>query len=462
MKNKINRKYVQIGKVAFAVIVCATIFFLLCIKMREFQSALNRLIGILKPIIYGLIIAYLLTPLTNYMERKILYPLYLKNHNSIPFKWKRVFRVLSIIVTIVVIISLFTILMSFVIPQLVSSIKSIATILPAAVVSLQDYINHLIDSNESIVSMLTQYININYESDDLVKNLTKIIPFLSSGVQGLSNGIFSMVTNLWNFIIGIIVAIYVMLNKEIFASQAKKATYALLSKEKANQLIKDTRFVSDTFTGFLGGKIVDSLIVFILCLIGCAILKTPYLLLVSVIIGVTNIIPFFGPFIGAVPSALLILMVDPIKSLYFVIFVLILQQLDGNVIGPLILGDSTGLSGFWVIFSITVFGGLWGVMGMIIGIPFFAVVYAMIKRYIERQLKNKNLPTLTSDYRFIKSFDDDGNIIELFEANDLNFKHEPHTRKELIEKIKHNKHKNIEEVESIDINDNKDEIKSNV
>ena len=183
-----------------------------------------------------------------------------------------------------------------------------------------------------------------------------------------------------------------------FASQAKKICYALFERPVANQVINACRFTNKTFIGFLGGKIVDSAIIGVLCFFGTSILKMPYAVLISVIVGVTNIIPFFGPYIGAIPSALLVLMINPVKCIPFILFVLALQQLDGNVIGPKILGESTGLSGFWVIFSITFFGGLWGIAGMVVGVPLFAVLYAGISYLINKLLEKKALSTTTEDY----------------------------------------------------------------
>lgn len=466
MKTKINKKFIQIGIVAFIVIAFSILFFFLCFQLQSFRDSINNILRICKPIIYGFIIAYLLTPITNTIERKIIFPIYLRKHDSIPFKRKKVYRVISMIITICVIIGLISILMSSVIPQVANSIKIISVQLPNYITALSNWGNSLIINNATIIKAAEDLINVH--ATDITSYFSDtILPYFQDMAKGLSTSIISVLQNVWNLVIGIIVSLYVLMNKETFAAQAKKIIYALFKRDTANLIIKDTRFVSDTFIGFLGGKIVDSLIVLLLCLVGCTILRVPYPLLISVIIGVTNIIPFFGPFIGAVPSALLILMVDPIKCLYFIIFVLILQQIDGNVIGPLILGDSTGLSGFWVIFSITLFGGLWGVLGMIIGIPFFAVLYALIKRFIERKLKSKDLPTNTNQYRPIKSIDEDGSIVELFEASDINFKREPKTMKEttgeVIELIKNNLvHNDKNETKDSDIitNDNSDVNKS--
>lgn len=232
----------------------------------------------------------------------------------------------------------------------------------------------------------------------------------------------------WNFFIGLIIALYLLVSKELFAGQGKKMIYALFEEETGNLLIKNIRFVHSTFGGFISGKLVDSLIIGMLCFIGMTLLNLPYPLLVSLIVGVTNIIPFFGPFIGAVPSIILILMVNPLQALYFGIFVFILQQFDGNILGPKILGDKTGLSSFWVIFSITIFGGYWGFIGMAIGVPVFAVIYAAWKAFISRSLQKKGLSTDTVEY------------LDLAEIKDSRFiKLPPQKEKETVKQKKKNK-----------------------
>ena len=278
---------------------------------------------------------------------------------------------------------------------------------------MQNQINwsyKFLDDNPDIADMVIRFLDTYSEKFlDYINN--NIMPQMETLVKQVSLSLISVLKVLWNFIIGMIISIYVLYNKETFAGQGKKLTYAFLSTKTANQFIQDIRFTSDTFIGFISGKIIDSIIIGFICFAGTSILKTPYALLVSVIVGVTNVIPFFGPYLGAIPSAILILMVNPIKCIYFIIFIVILQQIDGNIIGPKILGQSTGLSGFWVIFSITVFGGIMGIPGMIIGVPFFAVIYAMIKRITNRMLSKKGLPTETSKYLDVHYIDDNDELI---------------------------------------------------
>lgn len=436
MKPKINRKYISIGIVAFSVIACSIIFFFLFFQVNTFKSIISKLVSVLGPILYGLVIAYLLTPLTNFLERKIFFPFELRNKNSISLKKRKFYRIASIVLTIAFLAVLLTVLVKTVVPQLIISIRTLGIQFPYYLEALSTWLQNILKNNKVLVDQISLLLDVG-ESDLLKLFNNTISPHFQSSLKNISSGVLLAVTSVWNFIIGLIISIYVLINKELFAAQAKKIVYSILPLHKANQFIKDTRFVSDTFIGFLSGKLADSFIIFLLSFISLTIIDIPYALLISVIVGVTNIIPFFGPFIGAIPSAILVLMVDPIKCLYFIIFILILQQLDGNVIGPLILGDSTGLSGFWVIFSITVFGSLWGFLGMIIGIPFFAVVYAMIKRHVERRLHRKHLPKDTEFYKPLKSInEEDGSVIELYEANVLNFKPEKKSRETIFKNLK--------------------------
>ena len=221
----------------------------------------------------------------------------------------------------------------------------------------------------------------------------QVMPNMNRIVQGLTDYLTGFISLIVNLFIGIIVSIYLLLSKEHFSGGAKKITYGFFKEETANQIIEDCRFIHKTFIGFLVGKIIDSIIIGFLCYIGTSFMGTPYALLVSVLVGVTNIVPVFGPYIGAVIGSLFILIIEPIEAVKFVLFVLVLQQLDGNVIGPMILGGSTGLSSFWVLFSIVLFGGLFGIPGMILGVPLFACFHAAVRRFNDALLKSRNLPT---------------------------------------------------------------------
>ncbi len=395
---KFTNKYMKWGTTALVVLILAICFVCLIFKGESIWNGLNVIFGVAMPVIDGLIIAFIAAPVLNWIEDRLLYPFCKKcSVDTRNTKVKKRIRAGSVLLTFlfigIVIYSFFAI----VIPELVLSVQSIITRFPT-------YINNLIELTEKLLadnpdveayieSLLSTY---SKDLDSLLDN--KVMPTINNFILSASIGVIGMLKSLYNLVIGMIISVYVLSGKEKFASQAKKICYALFERPVANQVINACRFTNKTFIGFLGGKIVDSAIIGVLCFFGTSILKMPYAVLISVIVGVTNIIPFFGPYIGAIPSALLVLMINPVKCIPFILFVLALQQLDGNVIGPKILGESTGLSGFWVIFSITFFGGLWGIAGMVVGVPLFAVLYAGISYLINKLLEKKALSTNTEDY----------------------------------------------------------------
>lgn len=405
MKFNIDKKHISIGITSFLVIAASICFYYLIFHGDRFSSKLNSLYVIASPVVYGIIFAYLLTPVVNNIERKFLEPIFTRN-SELTVKKKKTMRALSVLMTIILVILVIYGFFSILIPNIITSIKSISYQFPFYVQNLTRWSAKFLEDNPDIEKLVVQVLDMYSEELNNYLN-NSIIPQMESLIKTVSLSLISAAKLLWNFIIGFIISIYVLASKETFAGQAKKMTYALFSNKTANQIIEDFRFISDTFIGFISGKIVDSIIIGFICFAGTRLLNMPYALLVSVIVGVTNIIPFFGPYMGAVPSAVLILMVNPIKCIYFIIFILILQQIDGNLIGPKILGESTGLSGFWVIFSITIFGGLLGVPGMIIGVPVFAVIYALVKRIIEWLLKKKRLPVSTDNYLNVERIEND-------------------------------------------------------
>ena len=403
MKINIDKKHISLGITSFLVVASSICFYYLLFHGDRFLGKINAILVIASPVIYGIILAYLLTPIVNTIEKKLLSPLFTKSSemNSTKKKWM---RFLSVLMTVSIVILFIYGFFSILIPNVISSVKSISFAFPIYVNNLMHFADKYFEANPDIEALFNQLVSTYSVEIDKYLNNT-IIPQMESLLKTVSLSLISVLKAMWNLIIGLIISIYVLCSKEIFAGQSKKIIYAIFSTKTANSLIKDFRFISDTFIGFISGKIVDSIIIGIICFIGTSLLKIPYALLVSVIVGITNIIPFFGPYLGAIPSAILILMINPIKCITFIIFILILQQVDGNVIGPKILGQSTGLSGFWVIFSITIFGGLFGFLGMIIGVPFFAVVYAMTRRIIDRMLKKRNLPISTSEYMNLDHID---------------------------------------------------------
>ncbi len=405
MKFKIDKKYFYWGITAFLVIVASILFYYILFHRSSFSDGIKTVIGIAMPIIDGFVLAYLMTPILNKIERNVIEPLYRKMKLAGGAKSERRIRGVSIFVTVILITVVMYEFFGLIIPEVVRSIQSIIFQFPIYINNLNHWALGLMKNNpdleQTVNDLLAQY------SPKLLDYFnTNILPNINSLVKTLSLSVLGILKALWNFIIGFIISIYVLGSKEKFAGQAKKIVYALFDRKAGNEVISNFRFIHDTFIGFIGGKIVDSIIIGIICFVCTNIIGTPYAILVSVIIGVTNVIPFFGPWIGGAPSALLVLMVDPLQALYFIILILIIQQFDGNILGPKILGDSTGLSGFWVIFSITIFGGLFGVLGMVVGVPIFAVFYAGVKSVINNMLRRKELPTDLQPYMTVGQIDE--------------------------------------------------------
>lgn len=405
MKFKFEKKYLCWGLTAFLVIAASILFYYILFHRSNLFNGIRSVIGIAMPIIDGFVLAYLMTPILNKIESKIIKPLCIRANMPMTDRNKRRIRAVSILVTIVLILLIMYEFFGLIIPEVIRSIQSIIFQFPLYVNNLSNWALGLMKNNpdleEAVNGLIDQYSSklLDYFNSNLLPHINELIKTLSLSVLGVFKA-------LWNFIIGFIISIYVLGSKEKFGGQAKKIVYALFDRKSGNEIVSNFRFIHSTFIGFIGGKIVDSIIIGIICFICTSIIGTPYAILVSVIVGVTNVIPFFGPWIGGIPSGLLVLMVDPIQALYFIILILIIQQFDGNILGPKILGDSTGLSGFWVIFAITIFGGFFGVLGMVVGVPIFAVFYAGVRALVNRMLQKKELPTDIQPYMTVGQIDE--------------------------------------------------------
>ena len=374
----------------FGAISLSIIFFFLIYRFDGFGDAISTLTGILMPFIYGAVIAYLLKPVCNTIEAFL--------RRFIPEKMKNLINALSVTFTILFGLLLIYALCMMIIPQLITSATTLYYTAQANITKFMYWANHLefIEKNEQIMELLNSaYAALNTNLDTWIKNT--LLPSMQNIVSGAAIGVLNVVTVAKNLIIGIIVAVYILASRKRFVQQGKMVLYSVVKPRWASLITEEVKYADRMFGGFINGKILDSAIIGLLCYIGCLIFKFPSALLVSVIIGVTNVIPFFGPFIGAIPATLLILIQNPIKALWFVLFVLVLQQLDGNIIGPKILGNTTGLSSFWVLFAILLFGGLWGFAGMIVGVPLFAVIYDVIKKLVIHGLRrNEELDMLNT------------------------------------------------------------------
>lgn len=409
MKFKLNNKYIRWGLTAFLVLVGAITFYYFVFHSSNILAGFYTIVDVLMPVVFGMAIAYLLTPILNCLESRILIPLFDKLKIKKTPKRKSVIRGIGILITAFLVLAMIYILFSMLISQIVPSVEGIISNFDAYTNNVIAWINQIFKDNSELGGYATK--TIDSVLGELEKWLKDIIPTTVSLIRTISVSVINMLSVLWDLVIGFIISIYMLASKERFAGQIKKIMYAVFERDTANLAIRNFRFTHKTFIGFLSGKVIDSICIGILCFIGTSLMQTPYPALVSVIIGVTNIIPFFGPFLGAIPSTILIFVVDPMHPLncvYFVIFVLILQQFDGNFLGPKILGDSTGLTSFWVIFSITLFGGLYGVLGMIVGVPIFAVLYAAIKAIVNTMLEKKQMPKESAEYENIEYIDEEG------------------------------------------------------
>lgn len=387
------------GMTMFLVIMASVVLYFALLRLDSITNAVSMVIDVLKPILYGMVIAYLLNPIVKQVDRILVPRLekYMQKNRA-----KKCSRGIGVILSLVFLFALITALCNMLIPELVKSIRDLIITLPGQLNNVVDWFNHLQASDTAMGILMRNALE---EGTTTLQNWlrTDLMPQVNTIMSNLTVGVLNILNEVLNFLIGLIVSVYLLFSKEQYSAQCKKMTYAFLKTNHANMLLHLTKKSNEIFGGFIIGKIIDSAIIGVLCFIGLSLIKMPYTLLVSVIVGVTNVIPFFGPYIGAIPSAFLILLSDPKKGLYFIIFILVLQQIDGNVIGPKILGNSTGLSPFWVVFSILIGGGMFGFVGMIMGVPTFAVIYYIISMITSQRLERKNLPLTTVHYG-VKSY----------------------------------------------------------
>lgn len=405
-----NNKYIGWGITAFLVLSSILVVYYLLFHGTILINNIKRIFNILMPVLFGLVISYLLAPVLNYLEQRIFLPFCNKIGWRAGKKREGIIRIVCVLITVFLFFFIIYGLIYMLVSEIVPSVTNIASNFDVYINNFTKWLDKMLRDNP----MVRDYANKIVENYSVQINEwfnTTVLTKSSQVLKIVSVGLLGSLKVLWNLIIGLIISVYVLLNKEKFGGQAKKMVYAFFERNTANIIINNLKFTHNTFSGFIGGKILDSFLIGCLCFMGTALMHTPYAALISVIIGVTNIIPFFGPYLGAIPSVILIFIVDPLHPLncvYFALFILALQQFDGNFLGPKILGNSTGLTSFWVIFSITFFGGLWGVLGMLIGVPFFAVIYAAIKSIINTKLSKKQLPTDSELYTYVCAIDDNG------------------------------------------------------
>lgn len=379
-----NKKYTTI---AVYVVLTACVIGLLLGLIWNFKivlTAVKTVISVLSPFIIGFVVSFLLLPIVNFFE-KICFG------KIKPMKTKRKLnRALSVIISYLLLLSFLGLFAYVVAPELYRSLAEILSNIDNYTETVSKWAQDIFESNPSLLKVFDEIANyMTGISESLIK---AVLPYLG----GVATGV---VVGLKNIVVGLIVAFYMLLRHEMFVAQVKKINYALFSEKTANKLVYIANLSNKAFSGYVSGQLIDSLLVGIITYIVMLIFGWPYPMLIAVIIGVTNILPFFGPFIGAIPSAIIILLINPWQALSFVIFIVILQQVEGNIIAPRILGKSVGMSAIWVVFAIIVGGGLFGFVGMVIGVPIFSVIYTLFKEFIGKRLEKKNLSVNTNDYK---------------------------------------------------------------
>ena len=395
MKIRFEEKHIKWGLTAFLVVLCSIIVFFAIYRLRDVSEVINVILAILTPFIYGLVMAYLLCPIYNFTVRSI-YALTKRVNVNIP-RPLTVSKAVASLVSIIVLLVVITGILWMIIPGLVESIANIIQLLPDSMDSLRSWLDVKLVGWPEAQAVLNGWIN-NFTENAIAFVTERLLPEYSSIAAGISEGVMGVFNVVKNFFLGIIICVYFLNSKENFAAQMKKIIMAVFSRKAADEIVQGAHFTNRTFGGFINGQIIDSFIIGLICFIVMTLFGWEYTLLISCIIGITNIIPFFGPFIGAIPSALLLLMVDTRQCIYFVIFIIILQQFDGNILIPKIQG-SRGLASFWVLFAVLVGGGLFGFIGMVIGIPMFAVIYAYVSRAINNRLEKRGLATDLAEYK---------------------------------------------------------------
>jgi len=401
---KWDKKYLYWGVTAFCVIAASTLFYMALAYLPKLAAALKGLVRILSPFIWGLVITYLLAPLTKTLDKNVFLPLTEKLSGKKKKSMPKLSRGISVLISIIVFIAVITALVYLIIPQLYQSIEKIVNNSSTYIDRVSEWMQGVLTNYPEIQNFITEKLEeINTNLFSWIRD--KILPSLGSFVTNVTAGVYYFVRAVYNIVIGIIVSIYLLGNMESASARTKRLLYCIFGMEKAEQIRDAIRFTDRTFISFINGKLLDSAIIGLICYIFCAIVNMPYALLVSVVIGVTNIIPFFGPLIGAIPSAFIILLDDPLKCLIFVIFIVVLQQIDGNILGPKILGSSIGINGFWVMFSIILGAGLFGFWGMLLGVPVFVVMYTGITGLVEKRLKKRDLPVEPENYADLDHID---------------------------------------------------------
>lgn len=394
MKRKDWEQQIRWGLTAFAVIAAGTAVVFFVLHLSDIQRSLGFVLSVLRPVIYGAVMAYLTAPVYNRLvalcDTGSMLPLKARGRRKIG-------KLLGSVVCLLIFLLIGFGLIYLIIPELYRSIQNLIQILPGKVNDTYWLLQQRLDGDSELRARVLEAYNTATDYAEGYLHNT-VLPHIQELIGSLSQSIWNALLWIKDVVIGLVVMVYLLNIKEGMRGQARKLCYAFLPKRWATNFIRELTAANQIFGRFFMGKLLDSLIIGIICFFCMKLLGMPYVLLISMIIGVTNIVPFFGPFVGAIPAFILILLVSPLKSLYFLVFILVLQQFDGNILGPKILQDSTGISSFWVLFSILLFGGLFGFVGMVVAVPVWAVLMNFLERAARRSLVRKAMPTDSESY----------------------------------------------------------------
>ena len=404
MEENKNDIYFKWGLTAVAVIVIALVISLIFSKLGPIATAISTIISTVSSVLYGVVMAFLMAPVYDHIGKWVGEIL-----SSLFPKWKKSDKYAKMIATlaclVILILVVFALIM-MIIPELVNSITNVISYAPSGTQNLEAWLKDILNKNPNLEKLIIgNYLDISERLSDIAT--TTVLPNVNTYIKNLSSGVINALGVVVNIIIGLMVMMYLLNMKTTLASQAKKIVYAVAGVKIGNEIVTEARYIKNMFEKFIVGKIIDSIIIGIINYVFMAIIHMPYALLISVVVGVTNVIPFFGPFIGAIPSIILLLLISPFTALQFAVWILVLQQVDGNIIGPKILGQTTGLPSFWVLFSILLFGGLFGIVGMIIAVPTWAIIYRTISRLSEHFLKKKGLEPDSKHYMDLDHIDEE-------------------------------------------------------
>ena len=404
MEENKNDIYFKWGLTAVAVIVIALVISLIFSKLGPIATAISTIISTVSSVLYGVVMAFLMAPVYDRIGIWVGEIL-----SSLFPKWKKSDKYAKMIATlaclVILILVVFALIM-MIIPELVNSITNVISYAPSGTQNLEAWLKDILNKNPNLEKLIIgNYLDISERLSDIAT--TTVLPNVNTYIKNLSSGVINALGVVVNIIIGLMVMMYLLNMKTTLATQAKKIVYAVAGVKIGNEIVTEARYIKNMFEKFIVGKIIDSIIIGIINYVFMAIIHMPYALLISVVVGVTNVIPFFGPFIGAIPSIILLLLISPVTALQFAVWILVLQQVDGNIIGPKILGQTTGLPSFWVLFSILLFGGLFGIVGMIIAVPTWAIIYRTISRLSEHFLKKKGLEPDSKHYMDLDHIDEE-------------------------------------------------------